>query len=154
MAGAPGRSGRPPLPLAVAIANGAITNHPERFAGRVETQEALDNMPLGMVSPEIMVDPRLVAIWSSFLRECPWLRESDRTVIEIACHCRAALYHAVQNGEAADEKTLNLLLRVLSSIGATPTTVHKVLPPKSKESEKKVKKGSRFAREFLESKAA
>lgn len=147
-------AGRPPLPMAMAIANGAINNHPERFAGRVETDDVLDNVPLGMVSPSIMVDPMLAGIWSSFQRELPWLRESDRTVIEIACHCRAALYLAVAEGRQAEEKTLNLLLRIMSSLGGTPTTVHKILPPKSKDDGKKVKKGSRFARDFIEGKAA
>jgi hypothetical protein len=160
MAGVAGRSGRRPMPLAVAEANGAMQVNPGRFEGRVDKAEFLDSIPLGMPSPEVVGDAGMLECWTRFTREIAWLRESDRTIVEAASWCRAKLLAAMRGDMITvgmrtvradiDDKTISLLLRLLSHMGATPTAVGKVVLPKSSEpAPAAAKKGSRYGDKML-----
>lgn len=163
MAGMPGRSGRPPLPLAVAEAQGSLMKNPSRFEGRVDNAEFLETIPLGMPSPEVVEHPGMLECWRRFTREIPWLRESDRTLVEAACWCRAQLLAAMR-GEmitvglrqvraTIDDKTISLLLRLLTHMGATCTSVGKIVKPKIPDAPAAAKKGSRYGQRMLELRA-
>lgn len=141
--------GRPQIPLHLAEATGALLRNPERFVGRVENQTTLDELKLGMPSSFIANDVQLACMWSSFAREWPWLRESDRPMVELACIYRARVIAAAI--ERADvilsSADMNSYIRIIQTCGGSPTTVGKLLMPK-KDDEKVTKKGSKYARKL------
>lgn len=141
--------GRPQIPLHVAEATGSLLQHPERFVGRVENQTTLDELKLGMPSVFIASDPELACMWMSFSREWPWLRESDRPLLEVACVLRARFIEAAVSGaeRLMSNADMNTYIRIMQTCGGTPATVGKLLMPK-KDDEKVTKKGSKYARKL------
>ncbi len=153
------RTGRPQISLAVAQAKGAIVHNPERFEGRIDTQANLELVPIGPISPDLADDPRLVVVWSSIVREVKWLRESDRQLVEVCCLLREDLLSSVPRVRDPVEFTvkgkmvprlnfeaINMLLRVLSCMGATPTTVGKVFTGAKTDGDEKPKRGAKYQR--------
>ena len=98
-------------PLALARASGSITANPARFAGRLEPKSDA----LGAAS-SWMVAPHQLQAWRYFLRECPWLQESDRALVEIAVTIRSRLIA----GEEVGLSALILLRQCLCAMGASP----------------------------------
>lgn len=135
-------AGRPPLPLATAIATGAAIKNP----GRYRAPETLDLYPLhtAPVSPHI-IDDGLVEHWDFYLNCLGWLTEADRRLVEKACAYRAnslqRMRHKVPyidtDGNThpdimlydLDHRAEGIELRILERLGATPTTRPKVTPP-------------------------
>jgi hypothetical protein len=147
--------GRPQIPLHLAEATGALLRNPERFVGRVENQTTLDELKLGMPSVFIASDPDLARMWSSFAREWPWLRESDRPLLEVACVLRARFIEAAVSGteRLMSNADMNTYIRIMQTCGGTPATVGKLLMPKKAEETTK-KKGSKYARKLETVRAA
>jgi hypothetical protein len=71
-------------------------------------------VPLGEPSPHLT--PMQRAAWFSFAAEIPWLAESDRSILELACHVRGRL----MAGEDLNAPLLTVLRQTLSAWGATP----------------------------------
>jgi hypothetical protein len=157
--------GRPQIPLATAMANGAALQNPTRFEGRIDVETAYDHIPLGMVPPYFLEWPHLVALWSEFNAEFRWLRESDRKLVELACLLMADVRECFQtqaepSGRGgkptegasrsigmAPNATFSQLRQILGMMGGSPATFGKLLPPKPKDAgeQEKTKKGSRYA---------
>lgn len=70
--------------------------------------------PLGPPSP--WMDTDTVAAWKCFVREVPWLMESDRMHLEIACMLRGRL----MAGKEVGVQALNLLRQCGGQMGANP----------------------------------
>lgn len=109
---------RPRLPEAKAQLSGAILKHPERFKDRKEPPAG---GPLGAASTYL--DESEQTAWEAYRREIPWLRESDRSIVEIACSVRGRMIA----GEKVGVSALNVLRSCLSQLGATPTDRSKVV---------------------------
>jgi hypothetical protein len=101
---------QPRKPLTSLKALGSVVKHPERFRSRTEPE----TVPLGPPSPHLNSNARVA--WFSFVSELPWLAESDRAILEIACHVRGRLIAGDDVGAAY----LTLLRQTLSALGATP----------------------------------
>lgn len=61
--------------------------------------------------------------WQLFRVEVPWLRESDRTIVEIASQVRGRL----MDGEEVPYQALTLLRQCLGQMGATPADRNKIM---------------------------
>jgi hypothetical protein len=83
---------------------------PAKYADRREPKTA----PLGEPSPYLTGRAR--AAWFSFAAELPWLAESDRSILEVACLVRGKL----MNGDDLAANHLTVLRQCLSTLGATP----------------------------------
>jgi hypothetical protein len=83
---------------------------PAKYADRREPKTA----PLGEPSPYLTGRAR--AAWFSFAAELPWLAESDRSTLEVACLVRGKL----MNGDDLAANHLTVLRQCLSMLGATP----------------------------------
>ena len=110
----------PRTPRAKAAVSGADKKNPQRFRKRNEPKA---NGPLGD-PPEWMGGEQRV-VWRDFQRELPWLNESHRALMEIACTVRARL----AAGEDVGVQALNLLRQCLGQMGATPSDASKVSIP-------------------------
>jgi hypothetical protein len=115
---------QPRKPLASLRAKGTILKGPAKYADRREPKTA----PLGEPSPHLTGIVR--AAWFSFVAEIPWLVESDRAVLEVACHIRGQLMAGEEDIRAAH---LNLLRQCLSTMGATPADRSRITAPKEPE---------------------
>jgi phage terminase small subunit len=71
--------------------------------------------PLGPPSP--WLDVEAVAAWHCFVREVPWLLESDRMHLEIACTVRGRL----MAGREVGVQALNLLRQCGAQMGCNPS---------------------------------
>lgn len=109
---------RPRTPTAKAEATGASTKNPQRFRDR---KEPVATGPLGR-EPE-WFDEMQASMWEGFKVELPWLTESDRAVMEVACVLRAQL--RLQPQDIGVTK-MNLLRLCLAQLGATPADRSKV----------------------------
>jgi hypothetical protein len=96
--------------LASLQAKGTILKDPAKYADRREPKTA----PLGEPSPYLTGRAR--AAWFSFAAELPWLAESDRSTLEVACLVRGKL----MNGDDLAANHLTVLRQCLSMLGATP----------------------------------
>lgn len=138
-------AGRPQKPLASAIASGAILLNPKRYTER-EKNHPGQALPLGPISAPLLASAgnfrsHVAAAWMDFSREIPWLKESDRALVEMASLLRASIYldgldvikvpESKHPALARGMWTINLnsmgmLLRILTQLGATPATIAKV----------------------------
>jgi hypothetical protein len=116
---------RPRTPLALAITSGQARKNPQRFRTRREPPTTELGQP-----PAWMDAPRRAA-WATFARELPWLRESDRALLEIACTLRARM----TAGEVLSVNALALLRQCLGQMGATPADRTKVVIPAEPEAD-------------------
>lgn len=100
----------PRVPRDKLMAKGSMIKNPKLFAGRTEPSVT----PLGKPSPHLNAMQRTA--WVAFQSEIPWLAESDRAIMEVACHVRAKLLEGMDMPMAA----LTVLRQCLSCMGATP----------------------------------
>jgi len=70
--------------------------------------------------------------WDLFVKELPWLAESDRTILEMACALRAQF---VESDGVMHPAKLNLLKQVLQNLGADPISRNRVAILPSDEDE-------------------
>ena len=61
--------------------------------------------------------------WDLFVRELPWLAESDRAILEVACSLRARF---VESEGVLHPSVLNLFKQVLATLGADPVNRNRV----------------------------
>jgi hypothetical protein len=110
--------GRPRLVTAKAEVSGAAAHNPGRFADRFSPE---DPQPLGDPLPgmgEVEMHH-----WRELERTMPWLTDSDRTTVRMACLWLARLD---VDPESFGTKETVALLRLMSSLGGTPTEISKV----------------------------
>lgn len=100
----------PRTPLKKLKLMGSTITNPARFKDRREPA----SVPLGEPSP-YLTDMQQAA-WRSFQAEIPWLAESDRALLELACQVRARMLE----GELLTVNYLTVLRQCLSAMGATP----------------------------------
>lgn len=149
--------GRPPIPLSIALATGEATRQKTRFEGRLEAEAALEHIPLGPVPPVLTRDPLCVQLWSEFVAEFPWLRESDRKLVTLACLLMWDVYTTFElmeepTGKGKENRSIGLapnatfsqLRQILSLMGGTPSTIGRLMLPKKDEKADKPKKGSSY----------
>lgn len=108
----------PRTPLAKAVATGRVKRDPQRFRDRREPKVE----PLGEPSEHLNELERKT--WREFVRECPWLKESDRALMEIACRLRALLRLGL-----FDMKTVAQLRSCLNAMGVTPVLRERFATP-------------------------
>jgi hypothetical protein len=101
---------QPRKPITSLKALGSVVKHPERYANRREPKV----IPLGEPSPHLSANGRVA--WFAFKSEVPWLAESDRAIMEVACHVRGRLI----GGDDVGAAYLTLFRQTLSALGATP----------------------------------
>jgi hypothetical protein len=104
---------------------GADVKNPKRHAGRT----APSTGPLGGPSEWLGGEQRVA--WKQFTSEMPWLKESHRALVEIACTIRARL----MTGEEVGVQALNLLRQALGQMGGTPTDESKVRRAEDEEAD-------------------
>ena len=109
-------AGRKKTPRAKAEITGAAVKNPGRHRA---TPEVIGEM-LG--EPSDFLDKFGMAAWVQFKREVPWLKESHRALMEIACHFRGQMFQ----GLALRATDLNSYQSILSKIGATPSDEGKI----------------------------
>lgn len=115
---------KPRLPNVVATVIGAADKNPGRFRGRNDPMTA----PLGEPSPRLKPTER--EAWGKFVAERPWLVESDRPMLEIAC----ALRSRVIGRRGMTINVVQVYSAVLSKLGASPADRSKVaMPPQEDE---------------------
>lgn len=147
----------PKLAYDVAQATGATVRNPERY----QDAEALPTDPLGPPSPEIVAEG-LMGEWSFITKSIGWLTEADRRLVELACIYRANNWRRARHRLPmidddlivparlervedlllifVDDKAVNVELRILEKLGATPASRPKVVPPGHKGGKIKRKK--------------
>ena len=106
-------------PLAKAKTLGRDARDPARFAGRSEPVSD----PLGAPSGFLCEHGR--EAWECFRSEIPWLMESDRALVEIACLLRTRMLV----GETVGVNALAQLRICVSAMGGTPADRSKVTMP-------------------------
>lgn len=116
----------PRTPLEKAKATGAFKANPKRFKDRTRSPSSA---PLGTPSDWLEGEQRIV--WEMFRGELPWLKESHRGLVEIACTVRARL----TSGEDVGVQALNLLRQCLGQMGGTPADESKVRVPDEGEAD-------------------
>jgi len=109
-------AGRPKQPRAKAEITGAAVKNPSRHRS---TPSVIGDM-LG--EPSDFLDEFSKAAWVQFKREVPWLKESHRALMEIACHFRGQMFQGLPL-RATD---INSFQSILSKIGATPSDEGKI----------------------------
>jgi hypothetical protein len=72
--------------------------------------------------PRNSLPPEQLSAWRQFVKEMPWLCESDRSILEVACVLRAEL----ESGKGFGSGRLSLLRQVLAQMGGTPADRHRV----------------------------
>lgn len=107
---------RPKTPLKVIRTKGLDKRDPGRYGGRSEPR----TRALG--EPSASLDAAAREAWKLFTDEIPWLAESDRALVEIACTLRARLMTDPEMGVNA----LAQLRMCLSAMGASPADRSKV----------------------------
>lgn len=111
------------IPPAVARVTGRDQHDPGRFRGRNHPAAA----PLGEAADWMADDAR--DCFEGFRAELPWLRESDRALVEIAASLRGRMVASPDVGL----KALNALRLCLSAMGATPTDRSKITTTDDRE---------------------
>jgi hypothetical protein len=101
----------PRAPLAKLKASGTLDANPGRYKHRTEPQ----SQPLGR--PSSTLNKQECKAWHCYVHEAPWLREGDRSLVEIACQLRAKMW----SRKGLDLNEANTFIRVLSKLGMTPT---------------------------------
>ena len=116
---------RPRTPAGKAKATGAALKNPQRHRDRAEPAVR----QLG--EPSTFLNEQGRAAWEAYRRELPWLMESDRSMIEIACTVRAKLLA----GEDVGVTALSMLQSILSKLGGSPADRTKVAVPEEEKEE-------------------
>lgn len=106
-------------PVAKAKVTGAAAKNPQRHRGRSKPAVR----PLG--KPSTFLDKHGQQAWEGFRRELPWLMESDRSLLEVACVVRGRLLA----GDDVGVQSLSMLQSILSKLGASPSDRSKVAVP-------------------------
>lgn len=109
-------AGRPKQPREKAEITGAAAKNPSRHRA---TPTVIGEM-LG--EPSEHLDKFAMAAWVQFKREVPWLKESHRALMEIACYFRGQMFE----GKPLRATDLNSFQSILSKIGATPSDEGKI----------------------------
>jgi hypothetical protein len=104
------------VPMELARITGRTKRDPARFAGRVNPRTER----LG--KPSVWMTTEQRKAWGMFAREFPWLRESDRGLVEIAATVRARLIAGDDVGLSA----LNMLRLCYAQMGGSPSDRSKV----------------------------
>jgi phage terminase small subunit len=110
---------RPRVPLEKAKATGRTEINPARFSGRNEP----DAEPLG--DPPDFFEPYAQTVWFKFKREIPWLKESDRAIVQNATLLRAKIEGDAMEGHVSIKAMAQLRI-CLSAMGATPADRSKI----------------------------
>jgi hypothetical protein len=105
------------IPQEVARITGRTKLHPARYRDRADPPATA---PLG--KPSAWMTAEQGRAWAMFVREIPWLCESDRGLVEIAATIRARLIAR----EACGLSVLNLLRLCLAQMGGSPSDRSKV----------------------------
>jgi hypothetical protein len=109
---------RPRTPAAKASATGAADKNPQRHRGRAEPKGV---GALG--APSAWLDVWGKRAFERFRKELPWLKESDRVVVEIAASLRGRL---MDPDGMLGLQAMQELRRCLAQMGATPADRSKV----------------------------
>lgn len=115
----------PRSPVAKAKVTGAAAKNPQRHRDR-KNPKADD---LG--APSTFLNEHGLRAWEAFRRELPWLKESDRSLLEVVCTIRGRLLA----GDDVGIQALSLLQSCLTKLGATPADRSKVSVPDGEEEE-------------------
>lgn len=109
--------------LAQARLSGAMAKNPQRYRDRAEplVTEALGD-------PPDWLKPSEVDAWEDMRERLPWLNQSHRCITALAAHL-----HARMAAGTLGVPGLNLLRIIMGSLGATPTTSHKVQMPEPQD---------------------
>ena len=107
---------RPRLPTAKAEVSGASVIHPERHRPRKGPKFRALGAPFAR-----MTDLQKEA-WDQFRDELPWLNNSHRALLEVACNVRARLAEGAEVGI----NVLQTYSSILSKLAATPVDETKV----------------------------
>jgi hypothetical protein len=102
--------GTPRAPAELLRVKGSTLKNPKLFKDRRDPK----SNPLGPPSP--WMDGKTVDAWRCFVAEVPWLMESDRVHLEIACSIRGRL----MAGEDVGIGALNLLRLAAGQMGCNP----------------------------------
>lgn len=102
------------LPEGIVIATGAALKNPQRFADRAKHEGELPELG----KPTKGMTHRQRALWEEFVKELPWLRESDRALVETAVHMRVRVLDDTDGAIGAP--FFKAYSEVLSKLGATP----------------------------------
>ncbi len=114
---------RPKKPLKLVRTMGLDERDPGRYGGRSEPKTP----KLG--APSDFLGEHGREAWETFKSEIPWLMESDRALVEIACSLRARIIA----GETVGVNALAQLRICISAMGGTPTDRSKVSAPADHE---------------------
>lgn len=112
-------------PVAKAKLTGAADKNPQRHRDRKEPV----SRPLG--DPSTFLDEHGRMAWEAYRRELPWLMESDRSLIEVACSVRGKLL----SGGDVGVQALSMLQSILSKLGGSPADRSKVAVPDDEKEE-------------------
>ena len=107
-------------PTEKAKLTGAAAKDPQRYRDRKEP-----NGGPRLGKPPAYFEKAHRDAWSRFIKELPWLVESDRAMVEITCLTRV-IVETQPNVSAA---ILREHRQQLGSLGATPTARSNVAPP-------------------------
>jgi hypothetical protein len=114
-------------PLAKAKATGRTLHDPARFKNR---KEPPSKGPLGK-PPKWMKNANQIEAWNTFADELPWLNQSHRTLVAIACEIRGKLIA----GDEVSVNGLNLLRLCVGQMGGTPVDSSKITLPDDDDEE-------------------
>jgi hypothetical protein len=114
---------RPRLPADKVAVSAAAVKNPSRFKARRAPKG-----PKELGAPSAHLDLYAKRAWERFRAELPWLKESHRSLMEIASYLRGR-----QLEGTADLKSLQELRRCLGQLGATPADESKVTTPDGEE---------------------
>lgn len=122
------RGGTTPNPL-IQMSNGSeVKGARRRYVAQVKKLGPPRN---SLTKPQLLQ-------WNLFVRELPWLAESDRAVLEMACALRAEFVE--KEGDMHNSR-LNLLRQVLACLGADPVDRNRIaIMPSDDEDEAKPRK--------------
>ena len=122
---------RPRTPLKKAKITGQDKKHPEVFNERRQPSVR----PLGEPSDfmhGVKNSENQLKAWEAFKSELPWLNESDRALVEVACNLRARFF----TGEEVGVQAVTALRQCVSAMGGTPSDLSRVDVPNDKEESK------------------
>jgi phage terminase small subunit len=119
---------RTPLAKAKATGQDSGTNK-KRFEDRAEP---VVKNPVGD-PPAYMKRANQIAAWRMLSAEIPWLNESHRTILALACEIVGRMIA----GEEIGVNAISTLKQLLSEMGATPSAASKVTMPDGDDKDSK-----------------
>ncbi len=141
----PGTQTKPPLTGNRLLASATYLRNPKAFADRITLEQSSDVLKLGMPSPEIVADPFAYAEWRHVTTHATWMKETDRTVVEVFCFLAGRLKCDLAHGERVDEKTVNAVMRLATLMGFTATSRARIVMHDQPAKGEKAKKGSKYS---------